>query len=324
VRAIQADAFGDSSVLQWRELPDPVPGPGEVGIRVAATGVNFADILSRRGGYSAGTGLPFNPGLDCLGTIVAVGPGVSGLTVGQRVAAYPDHGSYAEIAVARAVLTYPAEPGVPDEAAASLNVLVTAHNILRVAGRLARGESVLVHAAAGGVGSTAVQMARAFGAGTIFATVGDAAKFGVAKEAGADVVINYRTEDVAKRVLAETGGLGADVILDSVAGDVFTNGFPALAPFGRYVIFGQASGKAAAVQTTQLHRENRAVIGYTSGGYRKRRPEALLPAVQASFRMAAEGTVKVLVGARFPLRDAAKAHDLIESRKSVGKVLLIP
>lgn len=323
MHAIQAGAFGDSNVLEWRELPVPVPGAGEVAVRVTATGVNFADILTRRGGYSAGMKMPYIPGIDCLGTITALGPGVSGLAVGQRVAAYPDHGSYAEVVVARAVLTYPAEPGVPDEAAASLNVLVTAHNILVVAGRMARGEGVLIHAAAGGVGSTAVQMAKAFGAGRIFATVGDDSKIGVAREAGADVVINYRTEDAARRVLAETDGLGVDVILDSVAGDVFTNGFPALAPFGRYVIYGQASGKPAVVQASQLHRENRTVAGYTSGGYRKRRPEALASAVKAAFRMTMDGTVKVRVGARFPLREAAKAHDLVESRRSVGKVLLV-
>ena len=143
-------------------------------------------------------------------------------------------------------------------------------------------------------------------------------------KAGADIVINYSSEDAAKRILAETGGLGVDVILDSVAGDTFSNGFPALAPFGRYVIFGQASGKPANVPASELHRENRAVIGYTSGGYRKRRPEALLPAVRAAFALAAKGSVKMVVGARFPLREAAKAQDLVESRQSIGRVLLIP
>jgi NADPH2:quinone reductase len=249
---------------------------------------------------------------------------VTGLEIGQRVAAYPDRGSYAEVVVDRAVLTYPAGPEVPDEAAASLNVMVTAYNILRLAGRLVPGESILVHAAAGGVGSTAVQMARSLGAGLIFATVGSPAKFEAAKKAGADEVIDYRSEDAAMRVMAGTKGRGVDVILDSVAGDVFTNGFPTLAPFGRYVIFGQSSGKPANLEATRLSGENRSVIGYTSGGYRRRRPEALVPAVQASFAMAAQGLVKVVVGARFPLRDAAKAQDFVESRQSVGKVLLIP
>jgi NADPH2:quinone reductase len=323
MHAIQAEAYGDSSVLHWKELPDPEPGPGEVALKVSATGVNFADIATRRGGYPESAAPPFIPGLDCLGTIAAIGAGVSGLKIGQRVAAYPERGSYAEIAVARAILTYPVGPEVPDEAAASLNVMVTSHNILRVAGRLAPGESVLVHAAAGGVGSTAIQMARAFGAGRIFATVGSPGKVEAAKKAGADEVIDYRSEDVAMRVMAGTNERGVDVILDSVAGDVFTNGFPALAPFGRYVIFGRSSGNPANFEATKLSGDNRSVVGYSSGGYRKRRPDGLIPAVQASFALAAQGLVKVVVGARFALRDAAKAQDLVESRQSVGKVLLI-
>jgi NADPH2:quinone reductase len=167
-------------------------------------------------------------------------------------------------------------------------------------------------------------MARAFGAGRIFATVGSPAKFDAARKAGADEVIDYRLEDVALRVMAATKGCGVDVILDSVAGDVFTNGYAALAPFGRYVIFGQSSGKPANFEATRLSGENRSVIGYSSGGYRKGRPEGLIPAVQASFTLAAQATVKVMVGARFSLRDAAKAQDFVESRQSVGRVLLVP
>jgi NADPH2:quinone reductase len=324
MHAVQFDAYGDSSVLRWRDLPDPSPGPQQVAIRVSLTGVNFADILSRRGLYLSGTKLPLIPGLDCLGTVVALGRGVTGLRLGQRVAAFPDEGSYSEIAIAQAVLTYPIGPEIPDEAGGALNVLITAYNILRLAARLNPGESVLVHAAAGGVGSTAVQMARVLGAGRIFGTVGSPEKFEFARKCGADFVIDYRTENPAERILAETGGTGVDLILDSVGGDVLLNGFSALAPFGRYVIFGQASGKAATLPASELHRENRAVVGYTSGGYRRRRPEALLPAARASFDLVAKGLVQIAVGARFPLKEAWKAHDLVESRKSTGKVLLIP
>jgi NADPH:quinone reductase len=322
MHAVEVGAYGDPSVLEWRTRDEPAPGPGEVAIRVALTGVNFADVQARRGAYHGGQPPPFVPGLDCVGTIVALGEGVDGLRVGQRVAAFPPNGSYAEVVVAPTTTTYPLDAAISDDDAASLLMLVTAYNVLTLAGRLAPGESVLVHAAAGGVGSTAVQIARALGAGTIFATAGSEAKCAIARDAGADFAIDYRHEDFARRVLDATDGRGVDIILDSVAGDVFQSGLTALAPFGRLVAFGNASGTPGTVRTNELHPTNRAVIGYSSGSYRKLRPEALRPATEASLRLVAEDKVHVIVGARFPLRDAAGAHRLVESRTGHGKVLL--
>jgi len=322
VHVVEVSSYGDPSVLAWRTRDEPVPGPGEVAIRVIQTGVNFADVQARRGAYHGGQKPPFVPGLDCVGTIVALGDGIEALRVGQRVAAFPPNGSYAEVVVVPATTTYPLDPAVPDDDAASLLMLVTAYNVLSFAGRFVPGESVLVHAAAGGVGSTAVQMARALGAGTIFATVGSEAKAAIARAAGADVVIDYQREDFARRILDATNGRGVDVILDSVAGEVFNAGLTALAPFGRIVTFGIASGEPGAVRTNQLHPTNRAVIGYSSGSYRKLRPEALRPAVEASLQLVAENKVHVVVGARFPLREAAEAQRLVESRAGHGKVLL--
>jgi NADPH2:quinone reductase len=322
MHVVEATSYGDPSVLEWRERPEPVPGPGEVAIRVSQTGVNFADVQARRGTYHGGQPPPFVPGLDCAGTIIAVGAGVAGLRVGQRVAAFPPAGSYAEVVVVPQATTYALDPAVSDDDAASILMLVTAYNVLSLAGRLAPGESVLVHAGAGGVGSTAIQIARALGAGRIFATVGSEDKRAVAQRAGADVVIDYRSQDFARRILDETNGRGVDLILDSVAGDVFTAGLTALAPFGRIVAFGMASGTPGTVRTNELHPTNRAVIGYSSGSYRKLRPEALRPAADASLQLVADGKVHVVIGARFPLRDAAEAHRLVESRAGHGKVLL--
>jgi NADPH2:quinone reductase len=322
MHVVEVRSYGDPSVLEWRERDEPVPGRGEVAIRVTQTGVNFADVQARRGAYHGGQTPPFVPGLDCTGTIVALGEGVEGLRVGQRVAAFPPNGSYAEVVVVPATTTYALDQRISDDDAASLLMLVTGYNILTFAGRLAQGESVLVHAAAGGVGSTAVQIARALGAGTIFATVGSEAKRAVARDAGADVVIDYQSEDFARAVLDATNGRGVDLILDSVAGEVFNAGLTALAPFGRIVAFGMASGTPGTVKTNELHPSNRAVIGYSSGSYRKLRPEALRPAAEASLRLVAEGKVHVVVGARFPLREAADAHRLVESRAGHGKVLL--
>ncbi|MDB5040304.1 MAG: qor [Candidatus Eremiobacteraeota bacterium] len=324
MHAIVVERFGDPSVLEWREVPDPVPGPGELAIRVTATGVNFADIMRRQGGYR-GAPPPFTPGLDCVGTVVAVGEGAHEFRVGQRVAAFPDTGSYAEIVLARPVLTYAVPDGVPDEAAASLTILVTAYNVLAAVARLQRGESVVITSGAGGAGSTAIQMARALGAGRIIATAGGAQKAAVAREAGADVAIDHTSvADLAAAVREANDGRAADVIIDAVAGDTFAQLIPALATFGRYVIYGMAAGKPGTVTTDVLHTGNRAVLGYTTGGYRAERPEALRPGVEAAFRMVAEGKVHVAAGKSFALRDAAEAQRFVESRASTGKVLLIP
>ena len=319
MHAIVVPRTGDVSVLEWTERPDPKPGPSEVTIRVALSGVNFADIMRRRGGYRGGPP-PFVPGLDCYGTVLAVGSAVTELRAGQRVAAFPDDGGYTEIAIAREILTYPVPDGVPDEAAASLTMLVTAYNTLAMSARLERGESVLIHSAAGGVGSLAIQVARALGAGTIVAVAGGAEKVAFARSLGADIVIDHTTEDVAARL--EPIGGKVDVVLDAVGGETFNSTIPLLAEYGRYCIYGQASGEPGEVFTNVLHSGNRAVIGYTTGGYRASRPERLRPGVEGAFDLIAEGAVKVIVGARYPLRDAAEAHRHVESRASHGKTLL--
>jgi NADPH2:quinone reductase len=319
MHAIVVPRTGDASVLEWTERPDPKPGPGEVTIRVTLSGVNFADIMRRKGGYRGGPP-PFVPGLDCVGTILAVGQEVADLRVGQRVAAFPEDGGYTEIAVAKAVLTYPLPDAVPDEAGASLTMLVTAYNLLVMVGKMERGESVLIHSAAGGVGSLAIQCARALGAGTIIGVAGGAEKVAFAKSLGADIVIDHTTEELAAKL--EPIGGKVDVVLDAVAGDTFNATIPLLAEYGRYCIYGSASGEPGEVFTNVLHTGNRAVLGYTTGGYRTSRPERLRPGVDGAFDLVSEGLVKVIVGAKYPLRDAAEAHKFVESRASHGKVLL--
>ncbi|HEX3551412.1 MAG TPA: zinc-binding dehydrogenase [Candidatus Elarobacter sp.] len=321
MHAIVVARTGDASVLEWVEKPDPVPGPGQITIDVTLSGVNFADVMRRRGGYRGGPP-PFTPGLDCAGTVRAVGAGVEGLRPGQRVAAFPDDGGYAEIAVARPVLTYALPDAVPDEAGASLTMLVTAYNLLATAAHVQPGESVVIHSAAGGVGTIALQMARALGAGTIIAVAGGAEKGEIAHGLGADVTIDHSRDDVPERVGAATHGRGADVVLDAVGGATFDATLPLLAEFGRYCIYGQASGEPGTVKTNVLHTGNRAVIGYSTGGYRAARPEKLRPGVEGAFALVAADKVRIIEGARFALRDAAAAHRHVESRASHGKVLL--
>ena len=322
MHAIVVEKAGDPSVLMLREVPRPLPGAGEVAIRVTLTSVNFADVQARRG--TGVTKVPFTPGLDCAGVVEALGAGVTSLRVGQRVAANPDAGSYADVVIARAALTIPVGDDISDEAAASVTVLVTAWNMLTRVAALQPGEAVLVHAAAGGVGSVLVQMARERGAGTIFATAGGAEKVAHARAFGADVAIDYRAEDFSAVVLERTGGRGVDVICDAIGGEVFAAGLRALAPFGRLVVYGQSSGSAGALTTDLLHRTNRAVLGYSSGHYRRNRPAVIKPAAEAAFALVAAGAVRIAEGGRFALRDVAQAHALVESRASHGRIFLVP
>jgi len=324
VHAIEVAGYGDASQLRYVERDEPVPGPGQVAIRVGLTGVNFADIMARKGNYHAGSPPPFVPGLDCMGTVSAIGEGVTSVRVGERVAAFVDSGSYAQTVLAREVLTYPLHDRISDESAAALLLLVTAYHTLTFAGKIQRGESVLIHAAAGGVGSTAVQIAKHLGATPIIATAGSPEKLAIARDAGADVTIDYTKDDIKAAVLGATENRGADVILDSVAGEVFATSLEAFAPFGRYVIYGMASGKPGEAKTPVFHTQNRSLVGFSAGHYRNLRPAVLREGTLAVLELVASGAVTPIIGARFALRDAAQAHTLVESRASHGKVLLDP
>ncbi len=322
MKAIVVEQNGPPANLLYREVADPSPKAGEVLVRTTLTSLNYADVQARRGGYDAGAQPPFIPGLDAVGVVEALGEGVDHLKIGQRVAVFSTGGAYAEKVVARLALVYPVPDTLTDEDVSGLTVLLTAYNILVWAGRLQQGETVLVHAAAGGVGSTAVQMARSLGAALVFGTVSSPAKADFVRNLGADAVLTY--DGFAEKVLELTHKTGADLILDSVAGEVFGEGMRCLAPFGRLVVFGHASGQAGTFDTRPLHRQNKAVIGYSSGHYRRERPEALRPSVEAVFELLQAGAIKLQIGARFKLEEASKAHALMESRQSVGKILLYP
>lgn len=325
MKAIVVPRYGGPEVLSYEEVADPVPGAGEVLVCVEAASLNFADVLLRAGRYHQGAAPPTIPGLDVAGTVAALGSGVTGLSVGQRVAAGLGGGGYAELAVAQSSLVWPLPDTVSTEAGAAFPIAgITAYNVLAMAGRLAPGETVVVHSAAGGVGTTASQLARLLGAGLVIGTVGDGAKAQAARAAGCHEVIVRGEEDVVGRVNELTGGAGADVILDSIAGETLTAGLGYLAPFGRLVAFGNSSGEPGQALSSQLHPLNRAVVGYSSGHYRRYRPDALRPAAEAVLGLLADGRLRLVVGARFPLAEAARAHELIESRASIGKTLLLP
>ena len=325
MKAVIVTELGPPEGLQMQDAPMPEPGPGQVRIRVAATTVNFADIQARRGSYHGSRPAPFLPGLEAAGTVDALGLGVRGLEVGQRVAASADGGSYAEYMLASTIGTFAIPDSLDwDYASCFPSVGTTSLNLLMQAGRMAPGDTVLIHAAAGGIGSTAVQLARTLGAGMIIGTVGSPDKAKLILSLGADAAINYRVEDVPERVREITNGAGADVVLDGVGADTFEGSIAALAPYGRLVAFGQSSGPPPGVFFGQLYGDNKSVIGYSTGGHRRTRPEALRQPGNAALKLLIQGRWKPVIGARFPLAQAAMAHRMIEDRESTGKVLLIP
>ena len=326
MKAVVVPYIGGAEVLSYRDVPDPAPADGEVLIRVSASALNFADIMVREGTYHAGSPPPLVPGMDVAGTIEAVGSGVSGggLRPGQRVAATMGEGGYAELAVARADLVWPLADGIGTTAGAAFPTAgITAYNVLVLAGRLAPGETVLVHSAAGGVGTTLTQIARTLRAGLVIGVVGTSAKSEVARDAGCDAVVARDEDDFVERVRELTDGRGVDLIADPVAGETMERGLDCLAPFGRLVAFGIAGRVPAEIASNALHPTNRAVVGYSTGHYRRCRPDDLQPAARAVLDLLEHRRIQLVIGATFPLEQAAAAQQALESGSTTGKILLL-
>lgn len=323
MKAVQVTRYGGPEVLAYVDAPDPAPGETQVLIKVEAIGVNFADTRAREGGHRSAAPPPFIPGLEAAGTVLAVGPKVRELSPGERVVAFPN-GSYAERAVASEVLTYRLPGAVPfDAAAAFLLVFNTAYHALRTQGRLAAGETVLVHAAGGGVGTAAVQLAKLWGA-RVIACAGSDDKLARVKDLGADETINYVTRDVAEEVKRRTAGKGVNLVLDSVGGEIFEKSLRSLGLLGRIVVFGNSSGLPRKVDEAALQGPSQTLAGLSVGGLRAQRPEFLRPGCEELVGLLAEGKIRPVIGRKLPLREAAEAHRFIASRGSFGKILLMP
>lgn len=323
MRAIVVEAYGGPEVLQVREMPAPRPAPGQVLITVAYAGVNYAEVQMRRGMY--GGAVPFVPGLEVSGHVAALGEGVVGLHVGQPVAAFTVTGGYAEQVVAPALLTFPlATPdGVVELTAAAgfPTIVPTAYALLHEVARLQTGESVLVHAAAGGVGTVVAQVARYLGAGRVYGTVGSPEKVAYARQFAYDAV--YLREGFVAAVREATDGMGVNVALDSVGGAVFTESIAVLAPLGRIVRFGNASGAPDPITATgEFMTGNTGVLDFNSIGLSLSAPARYAAIAADALRLLRSGAVRLDLTDILPLEHAAEAHRRLEDRTSTGKFLL--
>lgn len=322
----QVSELGDpDDVLTWVEMPDPEPGPGQVLVRVHAAACNFPDILVCQGRYQEKPELPFTPGLEIAGEVVAAGEGARA-AVGDRVIGTPPmgRGGYAELALLDAESTLPWPDGMSAAQAAGMFIAYqTGMCALHHRGRLQEGETLLVHAAAGGVGSAAVQLGKAAGA-RVIGTAGGADKCALAKELGADEVIDYSAEDLVARVKELTGGRGADVIFDPVNGDVFDASRRVVAFEGRILIIGFVAGRFADAPTNHVLVKNYEVVGVHWGFYRQMDPDKIPQWQDALNALWAERRIDPLVGVELPLDQAKEALRRLASRGTTGKVVLTP
>ena len=322
---IKFEQHGEPDVLQYVQVERPTPGRGEVLVKIEAVGINYADTMRRRDAYLEKTPLPYILGGEIAGTVEALGPEVKGVEPGTRVVAMIGTGGYAQYAVlpARQVFMIPANLSFAEATTVPVQG-VTAYDILKTSGQLKAGESVLVHAAAGGVGVYSVQLAKLMGAGKVIATASTAAKLELARSLGADEVINYaENPDWHKKVLELTDGKGVDVILEMVGGEVFNQNFKCLAKYGRVVIFGVASNKIPTLNPAQLMYRNHTVTGYWLINTISR-PGALDRAMGELLSWINEGKIKLVAEHTMPLSQAQQAHTMLEGRQTVGKVVLLP
>jgi len=321
MKAIRINETGGPEVMHLEEIETPTPKEGEVLIKVAAVGINFADLAQRQGAYLTRTQTPMTLGLEFAGTVAALGPGVSSPEVGTRVVAFGE-GAYAEYAIAPATSVIPIPPGLDFTHAAAVPVQgITAYQLLRESAQLQAGESVLVHAAAGGVGTLAVQLAKLLGAGTVVGTASTSSKLDLARRLGADTAINYTEANWVEQVKNATDGKGADIILEMVGGEIAEQSLQCLAPFGRMVVYGAASGQMVQFSGLQLMYKNQAIIGYWLTAQLSR-TDRVARAMLEIMQYLSSGKLEIVVGQTFPLAEAAEAHRAIADRKTVGKTVL--
>jgi NADPH2:quinone reductase len=314
MRAVTISAFGGPEVLELVEdAPVPEAGEGQVLVRVNRAGINYADTHARENSYLSSYELPLIPGGEVVGEVD-----------GRRVAALVGTGGYAEYAVAPAALVFPLPDGVSDVAALAVIIQgLSAWHLLRTSSKLADGESVVVHAAAGGVGSLAVQLAKRFGAGRVIATASTEDKRSLALELGADAAVDAREPELAAALREANGGAKVDIVLEMAGGHVFDQSLRALAPFGRLVTYGIASGEPNTVASGALMARSQAVIGFWLA-HCFGRPGMVAEPMQELFGLVASGDLRVIEGEVYGLSEARRAHEDMQARRTSGKLVLDP
>jgi NADPH2:quinone reductase len=324
MKAVRYHECGEADVLRWEDAPDPTPGPDEVLVKVEAAGVNYADVMRRSGKYHFKTDFPALLGTEAAGVVVKAGKNVEHFTTGDRVFCRTTAaGCQAELICVpiSEALRMPAALSFV-EAAAIPVIFLTAYHMLKSLAPVQAGETVLIHAAASGVGTAAVQLAKTWGA-TVFATASTDEKLQLVRSLGADRCINYQKEDFVSEVLRYTDGVGVDRVLECVGGDVLINSFTALAPGGRLMIYGRASGNLPPLPPEQIFAKNLQVFGLNIGGkpWTQTQHRAALDEI---LQLVAEGKAKPVISRTFPMAQVADAHQYLSNRQTMGKVILVP
>ena len=309
--------------LTWKELPTPAPGPGEVLVEIRAASLNFPDLLIVQGKYQMKPPLPFVPGSEYAGVVQALGPGVTQLQVGQHVACLSGTGGFATHTLAPAALCLPLPDGFAfADAAAFIMTYATSHHALADRAQLKAGETVLVLGAAGGVGTSAIQIAKALGARVIAAASTDE-KCALCRSIGADDTINYAAQDLRERLKALTGGKGPDVVYDPVGGDLAEPAFRSIAWRGRYLVVGFAGGSIPALPLNLTLLKGASIVGVFWGGFAKHEPEANARALAELARWYARGKIKPVIDAALPMAELKAAYARMGSRAVMGKLVLV-
>ena len=327
MRAWQVHELGEpGKVLTLQDVAEPEPGPGQLLVRVRAAAANFPDVLMCRGQYQVRPPLPFTPGIELCGEVVALGDGATGFSPGDRVIGSPDlpYGAFAELALMAAERTFPAPPALDDAEAAAFYIGYQTgwFGLHRRAG-LKPGETLLVHAAAGGVGSAAVQLGKAAGA-TVIGVVGGPEKADVARRLGADLVVDRNAEDFVAVVKEATDGRGADVVYDPVGGDAYARSTKCIAFEGRILVIGFASGEVPSPGLNHALIKNYSILGLHWGLYNTKNPKLVQHCHEQLTGLAARGAVKPLVSERVPLSGAAAAVQRVGEGVTTGRVAVVP
>jgi NADPH2:quinone reductase len=324
MKAVRYHQCGEADVLRWEAAPDPVPGADEVLIKVAAAGVNYADLMRRSGRYHFKTEFPATLGTEAAGVVAKCGGNVTDFTTGNRVFCRTTIAAcQAEFAVAPVaeIIPIPASLSFVDAAAIPV-VFLTAYHMLKTLAPVRPGETILIQAAASGVGTAAVQLAKLWG-GRVLATASSDEKLDLARRLGAELGINYAKQDFVSEIMRHTAGAGVDRVLECVGGEVLLKSIDALAPGGRLMIYGRASGDLPPLPAEQIFAKNLHVIGLNIGGepwhlaqHRK--------AIGEILDLVADGKIKPVISKVFPMARIAEVHEYLGNRKAMGKVVLVP